>query len=253
MNATMQKLVELQTLDLRLAGLRRQIEAFPGRLAEIERQLQAARDAVSAATRHVTDLHKNRKTLELDVEDWREKIRKYKEQLYQVKTNEAYKALQEEIRNAEGEMSRAEDRLLEQMVGDEEADRQVKEARRALAEAEISAKAERERLLAEQAGVEKEHSEVEAAAKAHLADLPEELVDHYRRIARRHGGVALAAAREECCSMCSVRIRPHVMQMLRQAENSEIIHCETCTRILYYEEKKEAPAAQTSMAEAGNA
>lgn len=248
----MQKLVELQALDLRLADLHRQIEAFPGRLAEIDRRVAAARDSVSHATQRVADLHKGRKKLELDVEDWREKIKRYKDQLYQVKTNEAYKALQEEIRNAEAEMAGAEDRLLEQMVADEEADHQVKEVRRALAEAETAAGKEKEELTAVKAAVEKEYAEVEAAEKAHVAELPEEIVDHYRRIARRHGGVALAAAREECCSMCSVRIRPHVMQLLRQAENSELFHCETCTRILYFEEKKEAPATQTSMAEAGN-
>jgi predicted nucleic acid-binding Zn-ribbon protein len=84
--------------------------------------------------------------------------------------------------------------------------------------------------------------------------LPDEMVDHYVRIARKHNGVALAEARDEACSMCSVRIRPHVMQQLSQAENEEIIHCETCTRILYYVEKPKPPAedAQTSLAEAGN-
>lgn len=254
MNALIQKLIELQALDLRAAELRRQIDSFPERLLQIHQGVKAAGDAVAAARQRVSDLRMDRKKLELDVDDWRGKIKKYKDQLYQVKSNEAYRALQEEIRNAEAEMGRAEDRLLEEMVGGEDAEREVKEAEKALKEAEAVAATEREKLAAEKAQVEKEFAEADAASKERLGQLPGDLVDHYKRIARRHGGIAVAEVRDEACSMCSVRIRPHVMQLLRQSGEDEIIHCETCTRILYYVEKP-APAegkTEASVAEAGN-
>jgi predicted nucleic acid-binding Zn-ribbon protein len=251
MNALIQKLIELQTVDLRAADLRKQIDAFPQQIAQIDHTVHAGREAVARAKQHVLDLQKDRKKLELDVEDWRGKIKKYKDQLFQVKSNEAYKALQEEIRGAEAEMGRAEDRLLEEMVGAEDADREVKEAERLLVEVEAAAKKDRERVTAEKAVVEKELAEVEAISKARLAELPGDLVDHYKRIARRHDGIALAPVRDEACSMCSVRIRPHVVQLLRQPDNEEIYHCETCTRILYFVEEqkpaegtKEAPVAE---------
>jgi uncharacterized protein len=254
MNALIQKLIELQSVDLRKAELRQQIDAFPKRLAQIEQTIQASRDSVAQAKQRVVDLHKDRKKLELDAEDWRTKIRKYKDQLYQVKSNEAYKALQEEIRGAEVEMTRAEDRLLEEMVGGEKAEEEVKRAESALAEAEKTARSEREKLLAAKTVIEKDYAEADEASKKLLAELPGDIVDHYHRIARRHGGIALAAVSDEACSMCSVRIRPHVMQLLRQSGNGEIFHCETCTRILYFIEKP-APAEttpQASAAEAGN-
>jgi predicted nucleic acid-binding Zn-ribbon protein len=254
MNDVIKKLIELQSVDLRKSDLHRQIDAFPQSLARIDQTVQTARDAVSQSKQRILDLQKGRKKFELDVEDWRGKIRKYKDQLYQVKSNDAYKALQEEIRVAEAEMTRAEDRLLEEMVGAETAEDEVKRAERSLAEVESGARAEREQLLANQAEIEKEYAEADAVSKSLLAGLPGETVDHYHRIARRHGGVALAAVSDEACSMCSVRIRPHVMQLLRQSDNGEIFHCETCTRILYFVEKP-APAEttpQASVAEAGN-
>jgi predicted nucleic acid-binding Zn-ribbon protein len=254
MNALIQKLIELQALELRAGELHQKIDSFPGRILQIEQGVKAAQDAVAAAKQRVLDLHKDRKKLELDVEDWRGKIKKYKDQLYQVKSNEAYRALQDEIRSAEAEMGRAEDRLLEEMVGGEDAEREVKRAEAALKEAQAAAAAEREKLMAEKAGVEKDFAEADAAVKDHLAQLPTELVDHYKRIARRHGGVAVAEVHDEACSMCSVRIRPHLMQLLRQSDEDEIFHCETCTRILYYKEKP-APAegqSEASVAEAGS-
>lgn len=254
MNAAIQRLIELQALDLRAAELRRRLDIFPERIQQIDDGLQTARDAVAAAKQRVADLHKDRKKLELDVEDWRGKVKKYKDQLYQVKTNDAYRALQAEIRNAEAEMGRAEDRLLEQMVGGEDAERAVKQAEKALKEAESVAAVEREKVMTEKAEAEKEFGEADGAAKQRLSELPTDLVDHYQRIARRHGGVALAEVRDEACSMCSVRLRPHVMQLLRQADVEEIFHCETCTRILYFIEKPE-PAGdkpEASVAETGN-
>ena len=63
--------------------------------------------------------------------------------------------------------------------------------------------------------------------------MPEDLVDHYQRIARRHNGIALAEVRDETCTMCRVRVRPHVYQELNRPSSEEIFHCESCTRILY--------------------
>lgn len=254
MNPTIQKLIELQALDLHLSELRKEIAALPEQIARIEQSVARAREAVEKARQRVLDLKKDRKKLELDVEDWRGKISKYKDQLYQVKTNEAYKALQEEIRNAEGAMGRAEDRLLEEMVGSEDADHDVKRAEAALSDEERSAGKEREVLLQEKAKVEADLASGEATALELTREIPEDVIVHYHRIARKHGGIALAEAREEACSMCSVRIRPHVMQQLRHLGNDEIIHCETCTRILYYVERPEPPQPkpEASVAEAGN-
>ena len=68
-------------------------------------ELAKAKDALATSV-------KERRKYELDVEQWKEKVRKYKDQIYEVKTNEAYKALQHEIQAAEAEITKAEDRLL---------------------------------------------------------------------------------------------------------------------------------------------
>ena len=69
----------------------------------------------------------------MDVEAWKEKARKYRDQSLHVKTNDAYKALQHEIQYAETEVAQAEDRLLERMVAGEDFDRQIKAAEQAIA------------------------------------------------------------------------------------------------------------------------
>ncbi len=241
MHPDVARLIELQNADVRLEDVRARWAAIPSRLKELDTRLAAARAGLGNAKATLTTSLKERKTYEMDVEQWNEKVRKYKDQLYSVKTNEAYKALQHEIQMGEEQIAKAEDKLLERMVAGEGYDQQVKTAEKSLAEVEAEVRRERATLEAERAAAEKELAEREAERRQAAAGIPEELLDHYHRIARKHDGVALAEVRDETCTMCRVRVRPHVFQELRNPASPEIFHCESCTRILYYLETKAAP------------
>ena len=215
MHPGIKHLLELQSVDIRLGELRAIVESFPKRLKEIEARLAGARQQLAAAKEaHINSL-KQRKTYEMDVEQWKERARKYRDQSAAVKTNEAFKALQHEITNAEAETQ-----------------------------------AERKRLEAEQAAAQKQLEEVAAERERIVTPIDEDLLYHYHRIAKRHNGVALAEVRNETCLLCGMRVRPHVYQELRRESSDELFHCETCTRILYVAETKAAPAGAAADASA---
>lgn len=251
MNPDVAHLIELQRADTRLNDAKLRLAAFPKRSAELEARIATARDQVAGAkAAHVTSL-KDRKTYEMDVDQWKEKVRKYKDQLYAVKTNEAYKALQHEIEMGETEIAKAEDKLLERMVAGEEYDRQIKSAEKSLAETEATVKTEREKLAREQAEVEKEYAAATAERDRVVATIPGDLVEHYQRIARTRNNLGLSEVIDETCAQCRVRVRPHVFQALRKEGNTEIFHCESCNRILYYVEPPAAPAQAQAAARGG--
>ena len=245
MHPDLKHLIELQAEDLRLAQVRGELATFPRRLAELDARVKAAQDSLAKAKEALLGSLKDRKKYELDVEQWKEKVRKYKDQISEIKSNEAYKTLLHEIQMAEAEIAKAEDRLLDRMMAGEEFERQVKAAEKNLKEVEAAAQAERSQVLALQADAQKQADELSAEREKALVAIPEDTLDHYNRIARKHAGVALAEVRDETCTMCRVRVRPHVFQELRRPDCNEIFHCESCTRILYYIEK---PAAQSSAA-----
>ncbi len=253
MHPDLKSLIELQNVDLRLAELRTLLAGFPKRLAEIDARVETGRKQLAAAREALTSSLKERKKFELDVEQWKERARKYRGQSAEVKTNEAYKALQHEIQNAEAEIAKAEDRLLERMVAGEEYELTVKEGERALKEMEAAAQVDRERIETEQAAVQKEVEACAAERERVVHAVPEELLEHYQRIAQRHHGVALAEVRDETCSLCRVRVRPAIYQELRRESSREIFHCESCTRILYCAEhaSPRADSATPQPAETG--
>ncbi|HYA97717.1 MAG TPA: hypothetical protein VEH49_06445, partial [Methylomirabilota bacterium] len=242
------KLVELQRVDLRLAALRTELDGLPRRLRDADARFNLAQKELAAAKEALAASLKQRKTFELDAEQWKERARKYRDQSSAVKTNEAYKALLHEIAAAEAEVAKAEDRVLEHLMAAEAIDRRVKNADAALAEARIVVEADRKEIEAEMAVRKKDLEAASAERDADMAPIPEELREHYSRVAKRHNGQALAEARKEQCLGCGMRVLPHVYQELRSVDSETLFHCETCGRILYVVEP--APAAQASAASA---
>ena len=249
MHPQLKSLIELQEVDLRLNAIRERLARFPKRLAEVEARATAARQQVASAKEALTTGQKERKTYELDVEQWKERVKKYRNQSAEVKTNEAYKALLHEIENAEAEVAKAEDRLLERMVSGEEYERTLKAAEVSLKEVEAAVSKERQTIQAEYNAAQKELAAAEAARAAATAAVPENLIDNYERIAKRHGGIALAEIHGESCGQCGVHIRPHVIQQLQRGDHDEFFHCETCTRILYYVDHGSQQGAPTPLAQ----
>lgn len=233
MHPAIPQLLELQQLDQVIASARAELDSLPKKLREADAKLNGARTAVTSAKEAYTQGLGQRKKLELDVEQWRTRAKKYREQSGSVKTNEAYKALQQEIANAEAEVSKAEDQVLEQMMAVEDIERRVKHVEADLREAEQAIAAEKKQMQT-QFGEKKKRMDSAMAERSEVSKkVPEDLLNLYARVDKRHPGSAMAEARDEQCRACGVRVLPHVLQMLKTETDEEIFRCETCGRILY--------------------
>src|SRR5271165_376085 len=248
MHPAIPRLIELQGIDHRIASLRAELESFPKRIREAEAKLSGARTEVGAVREAHAASVAERKKLEFDAQQWKDRARKYRDQSGAVKTNEAYKALQHEIANAEAEMASAEDRQLTAMVAGEEAERRVRKAEADLRESEQAVNAERKRIQALHIERKKQLDAVMAERGKALEPVPEEFRTLYERIAKRHTGTAVAEARDGQCRGCGMRVLPHIAEELRREENEEVFRCESCGLILYTLEPIVPPATSSDAA-----
>jgi predicted nucleic acid-binding Zn-ribbon protein len=233
MHPAIPQLLELQRLDQIIALSRAELDGLPKRLRDADAKLNGARTAVTSAKEAHMQALTRRKKLELDVGEWKGRAKKYREQSSSVKTNEAYKALQHEIANAEAEASKAEDQELEQMMALEELERRVKHLEADLREAEQAIAAEKKQMQV-QYGEKKKSMEAATAEHREVAKkVPEDLLSLYTRVEKRHPASAMAEAKGEQCRACGMRVLPHVVQMLQSETDEEVFRCETCGRILY--------------------
>src|ERR1700729_3330498 len=219
MHPAIPRLIDLQAIDLKIVALRAQLDAFPKRIMALDHKLTDARVAVAPAKEAQVTSIKERKKFELDVEQWKDRARKYRDQSGAVKTNEAYKALLHEIANAEAEMGKAEDRQLDVMMTSEDVDRRLKNSEINLKAAEQSVAAERKAIESQRAGKQEQMAAAVAERERQIPAIPTDLLDLYTRIAKRHNGTGMAEARDGQCRGCGMRVLPHILQELLQESN----------------------------------
>ena len=233
MHPAIPQLIELQRVDHQIAVLRAELEGYPKRIREAEARLGGARADVASAKEAHAQVIAERKKFEFDAQQWKDRARKYRDQSGAVKTNEAFKALQHEIANAEAEVAKADDRQLEVMMAAEEIERRVKITESRLKEAEQAIAAERKEIQAQGTEKKKQLETATAEREKIIAPVPEDLRELYARIAKRHNGTAMAEARDGQCRGCGMRVLPHILQELRTETNEEVFRCESCGLILY--------------------
>jgi uncharacterized protein len=233
MHPAIPTMIELQRVDHQILAIRAELDSFPKRVLEADAKLSGARADVAAAKDAQTKSLAERKKLEIDVTQWKDRAKKYRDQSGAVKTNEAYKALLHEIANAEAEVAKAEDLQLAAMMASEESERKVKSAEARLKEAEQVISAERNKIHALSDAKKKELQAAIVEREKYFTPVPEDLRELYTRIAKRHNGTALAEAKTGQCRGCGMRILPHIYEDLRHERNEDIYRCETCGLILY--------------------
>ena len=108
--------IRLQEIDHRLAELTREISALPKHIAEIEKKLTSHQRKLEADRAALAANQKERKTCDVAIQTQELKISKLKDQMLGAKTNEVYRAFQNEIEFCQKEIRKAEDRILELMA-----------------------------------------------------------------------------------------------------------------------------------------
>ncbi len=233
MSPDLDRLITLQQLDSTIEDARRRIAAHPQRLAEADARLADATQRLDAARQRLKGNQEARRGLEKDAAVFQGRVGKFKDQLSEVKTNREYQAIQHEIETAQRDLGAVEEKVLERMLEADDIAADITQVDAALATQRKDVDTEKTTLSRELVSVEAALTEAAQARTSLLADMEPRLIALFEQVARARKGVALCSAtRDGLCSVCHVRLRPQVFQLVRQ--NDSIIQCDTCQRILYY-------------------
>ncbi|MGH9320952.1 MAG: zinc ribbon domain-containing protein [Vicinamibacteria bacterium] len=240
MMAELENLVRLQKLDDEIRALETRLRAIPKEIEALEKEIATERKNLDDAQKAYADAQKAHRANESELQATEEKVKKYKDQLMNVKTNDEYRLMQKQIEVALKDVSDVEDKILQGYDALKELEERKLERQKELDKGQKEVSGMERELEAERARLDAELATRQTSRNDLLQHIPEELFGDYDRIARVRGGVAMAGAVDERCQVCMVRLRPQVFQELRIGE--KIFHCESCRRILYYQQKEEAPA-----------
>lgn len=233
MTDLLDQLYRLQTRIRFVQESERRRDTVPEDLVEVDREFQDKVQAVAALKARLAEAAIEKRKAESELADLKEKLKKYQTQLRSVQSSREYSAALNEIDGVEKLIRGTEDRFLE-------LEEEIEKASGELAEREQTLPAETEQheeRMKDWRAEQRDINEQLAGAREEIARLEAEIPPRdraeFRRLIDKKHGLAVALVIGGSCSACHVKVRPAAMQILKQGR--EIVYCDSCKRILYYE------------------
>ena len=233
MTDLLDQLYRLQTRIRFVQESERRRDTVPEDLVEVDREFQEKVQAVAALKARLAEAAVEKRKAESELADLKEKLKKYQTQLRSVQSSREYSAALNEIDGVEKLIRGTEDRFLELEEEIEKASGELSEREQTLpAETE-----QHEERMKDWRAEQRDINEQLAGAREEIARLEAEIPPRdraeFRRLIDKKHGLAVAVVIGGSCSACHVKVRPAAMQILKQGR--EIVYCDSCKRILYYE------------------
>lgn len=224
-------LYELQKIDSKIDEINKLKGALPLEVTDLEAEVEGLDARMESIRGEITELEQLTLQRKGEIDQSRALIKKYEEQLKNVRNNREYDSLSKEVEYQGLEIELSEKRLNEYAAGLEQKAAQVE----SVAAQRTERMADLEVKRADLANIEKETAEEMAALgeqrAAASAKIDERLLAGYTRIRGNvRNGLAVVTVRRDACGGCYNRIPPQRQFEIRQ--NRSAIVCEYCGRIL---------------------
>ncbi len=233
MSTTIERLLIVQDRDRKLAQLTREIEDIPARQKEIESRLSAHRAALDGAHEEIKKNTASTKQIEVEVDARKQRIAKFREQQFQIKSNVEYKALEHEIAMVQKEIGDLEDRELVVMEQTETLRAQMAAREKDLQQEQGRVTADLDVLRKRMEQVQGEIHDLKTDREALARDIDAAMLSRYERILRKTGDFAIVPIENNACGGCHMNLPPQVIHDTRK--NLSLTQCSFCGRILYWQ------------------
>lgn len=231
-------LKKLQAVDGDIFRLRRERASKPKLIEDLEARRNDEQAAVRGIEEKIKANQVKRKQRELDLQAKEDGVKKLQAQLYQLKTNKEYQAMQQEIEGQKADKSRVEDDILVLMEEADTLNQGLAKEKALFADAEKHLNEDKKVIEGEIAALDKRMAELEAERAAAAVQVDKKVLAHYEKVLSGRDGVAIVAVKDNACQGCFMNLPPQMINEIKM--NDKVITCESCARILYIEKEADA-------------
>ena len=233
--ADQQRLLDLQALDSKLDQLTHRRRTLP-QLAEhasLENRARQLRDLLVAATTAQSDLAREQRKAEADVDQVRTRADRDRKLLDSGSVGaKELSNLQSELESLAKRQSDLEDIVLEVMERVEIADNRTAELTKQREAAEADLARVTITLADEQASVDKDLAFATSQRALLAAQLPADLLALYQKLRAQYGGIGAAAIKQRRCEGCRLELDISEVNEIRSAAPDTVLRHDSCRRIL---------------------
>ena len=231
-------LKKLQAVDGDIFRLRRERASKPKLIEDLEVRRNDEQAAVRGIEEKIKANQVKRKQRELDLQAKEDGVKKLQAQLYQLKTNKEYQAMQQEIEGHKADKSRVEDDILVLMEESDTLNKDLAKEKALFADAEKHLNEDKKVIEGEITALDKRISELEAERSSAAAQVDKKVLAHYEKVLSGRDGIAIVAVKDNACQGCFMNLPPQMINEIKM--NDKIVTCESCARILYIEKEADA-------------
>src|SRR3989338_3159679 len=224
-------LIELQKVDADAYRVRKELVAFPAQQKKAEDAFDKKKAGLKAAEEAQKATLMQQKSKEGDLLSKEEKIKKLQAQLYQLKTNKEYSAMELEIKGLKADQSLLEEEILVLLDKVEQAKAGAAKEKELLGVEEKKLKDTVDALKKKAGELGAALKELEEKRKTYLPRVDAKLLSQYERILKSREGLALVPVMNNSCGGCHLELPPQAVNEIQMQE--KVIICESCARILY--------------------
>ncbi len=226
-------LKEIQEWDRQIYSFKETLDEIPRELEQLSRESEHERAAASETQASLQKLQLRQKEKEGELAAKEANIKKYENQLTQVKTNKEYSSLQSEIVGLKADNSLLEEAIIVLIDQVEAGQAKLRDQQKKLEEKRAAFEAKKKELEANAAQIREQVSALIQKRNEKIKQVHPEIASMYDRVVSKRQGLALVKVEGENCPACQMQLRPQVMNEIQLKE--KLVVCESCSRILYSE------------------
>ena len=227
----LQNLYELQRIDTEIDKIKTLRGELPLEVQDLEDEIAGLETRIENLKVELGELDKTSSTRKMDIKKAEEAIKKYSEQLDNVRNNREYDALSKEIEFQKLEIELQEKRIREAQKAKTEKEALMEESKNRYEDKVSDLEAKKGELNDIINETHKDEESLQAKSEQLSATIDERLLTAYRRIrSNARNGLAVVTVDRDACGGCFNKIPPQRQLDIRSRK--KIIVCEYCGRIL---------------------
>lgn len=236
MKKWIKQLLALQEVDLRIRNLKTRLELIPREIKDIKKELQQSEDDLKNKKKLSQKSELDIKQIDSEKDKINSEIQRLESQSVNIKKNNEYKALLNEIDHNKEKISDLETKEINIYDKLDQAKDDFRKIEKEFKAAKSRGFQDIKELEELQSDVEKElesENQIRERNKKNISD--QSIISTYERLLKRGKGTPFVKVDSSgICGNCHLQITP---QTVNESQKGQIVLCDNCSHLIYYFEE----------------